>query len=193
MKLESKKNYSGIVEPLLLTITTHDGRIIQFQPEKLRLQFDSFKQTLGITETAKVYMLESHDGGCFFHYMIDKKQGQVIIPPNAIQIDSTHAKVGLGEELQKFFEFLANKHGFKLVVGVTPQSLSNFNGRVGAVLRNLGWSIGPTIGEDENEEKHFHLGFHQSTDVGEGLPEYGMESEYFVPPTVPKAEFTSKI
>lgn len=167
MKLESKKNYSGIVEPLLLTITTHDGRVIQFQPDKLRLQFDSFKQTLGITETAKVYMLESHDGGCFFHYMIDKKRGQVIIPPNAIQIDSTHAKIGLGDELQKFFEFLANKHGFKLIVGITPQSLSKFNGRVGAVLRNLGWSIGPTVGDDENEEKHFYLGLHQSTDTGE--------------------------
>jgi hypothetical protein len=192
MKLESKKNYAGIVEPILLKITTHDGREFHFQQQKLRLQFASFSETLGITDTVQVYMLESHDGGCFFHYMIDKKLGQVIIPPNAIQIDSTHTKVGLGEELQKFFEFLAHKHGFKLVVGLTPQGLSKFNGKVGAVLRSLGWSIGPTIGQSVDEEQYFHLGFHQSTDMGEGLPEYGMEPEYFIPPTVLKPVFLNE-
>lgn len=134
-------------------------------------------------------MLKSEDGGCFFHYIIDPVIGFVIIPPNAIQIDSTHAKIGMGEELQNFFEFMAQKHGFKLLVGLTPQGISSFNGRVSKILRNLGWSIGPTVGMDENEMTYFHLGLHQSTDFGEGLPEFGMAPEYFIPPTVPSAEY----
>ncbi len=189
MKLESKKNYFGIIQPILLTIHLEDGRTVNFQPSIIESQFESFTHSLWISRSVRIYRLRSDDETCYFYYIIDPEIGYVIIPPNAIQIDSSLAKVGMWAELQNFFEYMAQKHGFKLLVGLTPQSMSSFNGRVSNILRNLGWSIGPTVGMDENEEKYFHLGLHQSTDFGEGLPEFGMDPEYFIPPTVPSAEY----
>ena len=95
MKLESKKNYSGIIQPILLTIVLHDGRTVKFQPDTIKLQFESFVNTLGISRSIGVYKLKSDDETCSFHYIIDPEIGLVISPPNAIQIDSTYAKIGM--------------------------------------------------------------------------------------------------
>lgn len=188
MKLEAKTDYNGIVHPILLTLETKDGRQIQFQQEKIVLHFQSFKDALGLNETVQTYMMESQDGGCFFHYMIDPKLKMVIIPPTAIRMDSAYSRVGLSEEIQRFFEMMAHKHQYRLMVGLTPQTVNFANGRVTNILRGMGWNIGPTVGESEDENEQYHVATHQSTDPGEGLPEYGLGPEYFIPSTVPKPQ-----
>ena len=95
MKLESKKNYFGISQPILLTIHLHDGRTVNFQPSTIEFQFESFVNSLGISRDIGVYRLKSDDGSCSFYYIIDPEIGLVIIPPNAIQIDSMYTKVGM--------------------------------------------------------------------------------------------------
>ena len=103
----------------------------------------------------------------------------IIVPPNAIEMGHTRKNNGIGEQLQSFLETMAHKHQYRLIVGITPESASAFNGRVTKILRQTGYYMGPP-----SDKANVYFWEHQSTYQGKGIPEIGMEWEYFVPPTI---------
>jgi hypothetical protein len=81
--------------------------------------------------------------------------------------------------IQHFFEYLAHKHQYRLIVGITPQSAAAFKNRVMNILRAVGYYVGPP-----SEKSDIYFGEHQSTYTGNGIPEIGTESEYMLTPTI---------
>ena len=81
--------------------------------------------------------------------------------------------------IQRFFEIIAQKHGYRLLVGITPQSTAAFNNRVVKILRAIGYYMGPP-----SEKSDIYFGEHQSTYTGKGIPEIGTDPEYMLHPTI---------
>ena len=143
MHLESKSNYHNIHEPILFRVETHDGKELMFQPGKVERSFSHHLVDLPDTHGASIYKLVSNDSLISFHYIVHPEMKAIIVPPNAIEMDHTRKNNGIGEQIQSFLETMAHKHQYRLIVGITPESASAFNGRVTKILRQTGYYMGP--------------------------------------------------
>lgn len=76
---------------------------------------------------------------------------------------------------------IAHKHGYRLLVGITPQSAAAFNNRVLTILRTIGYYMGPP-----SDKAEIYFGEHQSTYTGNGIPEVGTDPVYMLDPTINK-------
>lgn len=74
---------------------------------------------------------------------------------------------------------IAHKHGYRLLVGITPQSAAAFNNRVLTILRTIGYYIGPP-----SDKAEVYFWEHQSTYAGNGIPEIWTDPEYMVSPII---------
>ncbi len=139
MHLESKENFHNIHEPLLFRVETHDGKELMFQRGTVHRSFAHHLIDMPDIQDASIYKLTSNDELVSFHYIVHPSMKAIIVPPNAIEMDHTRKNSGIGEQIQSFLETMAYKHQYRLIVGITPESASAFNGRVAKILRQTGY------------------------------------------------------
>ncbi len=186
MHLEGKTNYHNTFEPIFLRIEDSMGNIHSFQPpKKLDRWFAHHLGDFPDAEDMRQYKLTTVDTGnpseeqVAFHYLIHPGMQAVIVPPNAIDMPAHLRSRGVSDGIQRFFEMIAAKHGYRLLVWLTPQSVSAFDQRVLKILRWLGYYMWPP-----SEKAGVYFGEHQSTYTGKGIPEIGTSGEYMMPPTI---------
>lgn len=179
MQIEGTTNFHNIFEPTYLSVMAQDGQNIQFQPSTINRWFDHHMVDFPESGEMQTYKLTSSDGTISFHYMIHPTIWAIVIPPNSIEMEHTQKNKWISDMIQRFFEYLAHKHQYRLIVGITPQSAAAFKNRVMNILRAVGYYVGPT-----SEKSDIYFGEHQSTYTGNGIPEIGTEAEYMLTPTI---------
>lgn len=179
MQIEGTTNYHNIFEPTLFSITAQDGKNIQFQPSEAGRWFDHHLIDFPKDWETQIYKLTSGDNTISFHYIVNSASRAIIVPPNSIEIEHTDRNKWISDLIQRFFEIIAQKHGYRLLVGITPQSAAAFNNRVLKILRAIGYYMGPP-----SEKSDIYFGEHQSTYTGKGIPEIGTDPEYMLHPTI---------
>ena len=179
MQLEGKTNYHNIFEPTFLMIETQDGQTIYFQPWNVNRWFKHQLIDFPDLEEVKTYKLSSWDGKISFHYIIHPGIQAIVIPPNSIEMDFEKRNNGISNEIQDFFETMAYKHWYRLIVGITPESAAAFNQRIYKILRNVWYYMWPP-----STQASVYFWEHQYTYMGDGIPEIGTEPEYMIPPTI---------
>ena len=179
MHIEGKTNYHNIFEPSYLQVESADGHRISFQPSDITRGFLHQLSDLPSTLDIQTYKLSSADGTISFHYMIHPSMRAIVIPPNSIEMEHTQKNKWISETIQRFFEMMAHRHWYRLIVGITPQSAAAFGQRVFKILRNIGYYMWPP-----SEQAEIYFWEHQSTYIGNGIPEIGTSPEYMMSPTI---------
>lgn len=193
MHIEGKSNYHNIFEPTLLKIVDSHGHTHIFQPpQTLDRWFSKVIWDIPDAHQIQHYKLTTDDSidpdtgkptpsdeRIAFHYLVHPGMKAVIIPPGAFDImPSKHLKKWISEEIQRFFELLANKHGYRLITGITPKTVQASNQRVVNILSSLWYYMWPPT-----DEHGIYYGIHQSTYHWDGIPEIWTEPEYMMPPS----------
>jgi hypothetical protein len=111
--------------------------------------------------------------------MVHPDMGAIVIPPNSIEMEYNQRNKWISESIQKFFEMIAYRHWYRLIVGITPQSAAAFGQRVFKILRNIGYYMWPP-----SEQTEIYFWEHQSTYAGSGIPEIGTDHAYMMSPTI---------
>jgi hypothetical protein len=186
MHLEGKTNYHNTFEPIFFQIEDSQGKTHSFQPPKSldRGFLHHFEDFPNIWEIQQYKLttsdsLDPNEERISFHYLIHPGMNAVIIPPNAIDMPNHLRSRWVSDGIQRFFEIIAAKHGYRLLVWLTPQSVSAFDQRVLKILRWLGYYMWPPT-----EKSGIYIGEHQSSYTGEWIPEIWTEDEYMLSPTI---------
>ncbi len=179
MQFEGTINYHNIFEPTFLNITAQDGKNIQFQPAELNRWFEHHMIDFPDNGETKTYKLTSSDDTISFHYIVNPSISDIIVPPNSIEMEYTQKNKWISDLIQRFFELIAYKHGYRLLVAITPNSAAAFNNRVLNILRTIGYYMGPPTDKAE-----VYIGEHQSTYTWNGIPEVWTDPEYMIRPII---------
>lgn len=189
LHVEWTTNYNNTFVPTVIEIQDEYWDTIRFQSPSSKSSvrwFEHQLQDLPTLEWIQTYKFTSEDGDhpsldrISFYYIIHPGIGAIIIPPNSIEMTHHKHQKWISQKMQRFFELLAHKHWYRLIVGITSETMWDTRSRVKDILLGSGYYIS----DAPSPKNHIHYGIHQSTLTQDGIPDLWIKWEWLIPPKI---------